>query len=65
MGNYYQTKKWRQKSKKNRAYGPKYMREKRRAYRIMYDAGKVAYEDIPKSYRCFRDTRKIKKTKTT
>ena len=50
--NYDYVKKWRSK-KKNLKKSVDYMRRKRREYKEMYDAGKIAYEDIPKGYRYF------------
>jgi hypothetical protein len=49
-------KEWRQKSKKNARYNTSYMRERRKHYRSLYVAGKIAYADIPKSYRYFTNS---------
>lgn len=44
----------------SRTYNAIFMREKRRKFRALYVAGKIAYKDIPVSYRYFTDSKKKK-----
>jgi hypothetical protein len=51
---YEKLKRFRAKSPKNREYYVTFMRERRAHYRALYASGGIAYEDIPKAYRCFK-----------
>jgi hypothetical protein len=51
---YEYVKKWRNKNAKNRAHSKLYMRNQRRYYKERYNAGEIAYKDIPKAYRYFK-----------
>lgn len=54
MSKYEYTKRWRGKSISNKAYNSEFMRQKRAYYRELFNKGKIKYEDIPKSYRTWK-----------
>ena len=55
---YLDVEKWRKSSPERARYNPEYMKFRRKYYKTLWLEGKIAYEDIPKSYRYWKNRAK-------